>query len=122
MPKITIVNEKKEIEVPQGVNLRQALREAAVNVYNGPELYVNCQGFGACGTCRVLVKKGQENLSPKGLIERVSMGLHWISTTGLEEELRLSCQCRVNGDISIEVRPEANLCGENFWTKTYPNK
>jgi len=122
MPKITIVNEKKEIEVPQGANLRQALREAAVKVYQGIELYLNCQGFGLCGTCRVLVKKGMENLSAKGFIEKTSLSMHWIANNGQEEEARLSCQCAVNGDVSIEVRPEANLCGENFWTKTYPNK
>ena len=67
MPKITILNEKKEIEVPQGANLRQALRGAGVEVYQGLDRYLNCRGLGACGTCRVLVKNGKENLSPKGI-------------------------------------------------------
>ena len=30
----------------------------------------NCRGLGLCGTCRVLVKKGMENLNKKSLIER----------------------------------------------------
>ena len=93
-----------------------------MEVYQGLDRYLNCRGLGACGTCRLLVKNGKENLSPKGIVERVSLALHWISSTGFEDEIRLSCQCTVVGDISVEVRPEANLCGENFWQKPYPNK
>src|ERR1700722_14653434 len=109
MPKITILNEKKEIEVPQGANLRQALRGAGVEVYQGLDRYLNCRGLGACGKCRVLVKNGKENLSPKGIVERVSLALHWIASTGFEDEMRLSCQCAVTGDLSVQVRPEPNL-------------
>jgi hypothetical protein len=41
---------------------------------------------------------------------------------GFEDEMRLACQVRVNGDCTIETRPAANWSGENFWQKPYPNK
>jgi ferredoxin len=125
MPKVTIVNEKKEIEVPAGSNLRQELRKAEVQIYRGIDKYLNCRGLGACGTCKVYVKSGMENLSPKGLIEKMNLNFHPMTafaSIGHENEIRLSCQTTVNGDCSIEVRPEFNMSGENFWQKPYPNK
>jgi ferredoxin len=121
MPKITIVNDKKEIEVPAGSNLRDEAQKAGVEVYSGFDKYLNCRGNGLCGTCRVLVKKGMENLSPKSTIERFKLGM-MMSAIGHEEEMRLACQVKVNGDVSVEVRPALNLYGENFWQKPYPNK
>jgi ferredoxin len=126
MPKITILNEqKKEIEVPAGANLRQALREAGVEVYSGIDKYLNCRGLGLCGTCAVLVKKGMEGLGKKTLRERFNFTLHpktSFMVIGHEDEMRLSCQCKVEGDCEIEVRPSFNLSGEVFWSKPYPNK
>jgi len=121
MPKITIVNEKKEIEVPQGANLRETLRAQGVEVYQGLSKYLNCFGHGTCGTCRLLVKKGMENLTPKGKMERFTL-FRMLSAIGHEDEMRLSCQCQVNGDVTVEVRPAMNLSGEVFWQKPYPNK
>jgi len=121
MPKVTIANEKKEIEVEAGANLREALRKAEVPVYRGLSRFLNCHGLGLCGTCKVLVKKGMENLTPKGTKERFTMW-HMISAIGHEDEMRLSCQASVNGDVTIETRPGMNLYGENFWQKPYPNK
>lgn len=125
MPKVTIVNEKKEIEVPAGGNLRQEARKAGVEIYNGIEKYLNCRGLGVCGTCKVIVKSGMENLSPKGIIEKLNLNFHPMTafaSIGHEDDMRLACQTNVNGDCSIEVRPEFNLSGENFWQKPYPNK
>ncbi|MBX7103535.1 MAG: (2Fe-2S)-binding protein [Gemmataceae bacterium] len=125
MPKVTIVNEKKEIEVPAGSNLRQEAIKAGVEVYPGIHKYLNCRGFGLCGSCKVYVKKGEENVSGKTLMERINLNLHPMTSfaaIGHETEIRLACQMKVNGDCSVEVRPEFNLCGENFWQKPYPNK
>jgi len=121
MPKITIVNDKKEIEVAEGANLRDALRANGVEVYSGVSKYLNCFGHGSCGTCRLLVKNGMENLSAKGRMERFTL-FRMLSAIGHEDEMRLSCQCSVKGDVSVEVRPAMNLSGENFWQKPYPNK
>src|SRR5260370_34574475 len=80
MPKVTFVNEKREIEGPAGSNLREEAAKAAISVYSGMSKYVNCLGHAQCGTCRVLVKKGMENLSPKGLLEKINSNTHRITT------------------------------------------
>ena len=125
MPKVTFVNEKQEIEVPEGANLRREAMKAGVALYAGLNRFLNCRGFGLCGTCRVLVKKGMENLNKKTLIERANLAAHpltMFAAIGHEDEMRLSCQVRVNGDCTIETKPAFNVAGENFWQKPYPNK
>ncbi len=122
MPKVVFVNEKKEIEVPAGSNLRQEARKAGIELYRGLNRVLNCRGLGACGTCKVLVKEGIENLSAKGWWERIRMALMPFATIGHENEMRLACQCQVNGDCKIETKPALDMSGENFWQKPYPNK
>lgn len=124
MPKIKFINEKKEIEVPEGSNLRQVAREAGVEVYKGLSRYAHCPGVGMCGTCRVLIKEGMENLSNKTMREKMAFNLHplvMFAAVGNEEEIRLSCQVTVNGDCQVETAPDM-MSGENFWQKPYPNK
>jgi ferredoxin len=125
MPKVVFVSEKKEIDVPAGSNLRDEARKAGIAVYAGMDRYLNCRGLGLCGTCRVLVKKGMENLSPKTVMERLNLNAHpltMFARIGHEEEMRLACQVRVNGDCAVETTPAMNWSGENFWQKPYPNK
>ena len=122
MPKVTIVNEKKDLEVAQGANLRQEVMKAGIELYKGADRILNCRGFGLCGTCKVIVKDGMSNLSPKGLKERLRLALMPFATIGHEDDLRLACQVRVLGDCSVETKPALNLSGENFWQKPYPNK
>jgi ferredoxin len=125
MPKVVFVNEKQEIDVPAGTNLREAARKAGVSVYKGLDRYLNCLGFGLCGTCRVLVKKGMENLSPPTVRERLNLNAHPLTLfarIGHEAEMRLSCQVKVNGDCTVQTTPAFNMSGENFWQKPYPNK
>jgi ferredoxin len=121
MPKVEFVKEKKQIEVPVGANLRAEALKAGIQVYGGMDKYLHCPGWGLCGTCRVLVKKGMENLGPASWRERFKLTTMF-STIGYENEIRLSCQTQVNGDCSIETQPEFNWSGENFWQKPYPNK
>ena len=125
MPKVEFVNEKKEIDVPVGANLRVEARKAGIPIYKGLDRYLNCRGFGLCGTCRVLVKKGMENLNAKTVMERLNLNLHPLTlfaALGHEDEMRLACQVQVNGDCTIETTPSFNWSGENFWQKPYPNK
>lgn len=125
MPKISFVNEKQEIEVPEGSVLRTAALEAGLQVHGTVESVLNCRGFGLCGTCRILVKKGMENLSEPTLIETLNLRGHpatMLARIGHEEEMRLACQVTVKGDCTIETQPELNWYGENFWQKPYPNK
>jgi ferredoxin len=121
MPKVVFVNEKQEIEVPAGANLREEARKAGIEVYKGVNRWLNCFGHATCGTCRVLVKKGIENLGPKGSLEKFTLG-RMLSSIGHEDDMRLSCQVTVNGDCMIETKPGFNWSGDNFWQKPYPNK
>ena len=121
MPKVVFVNEKQEIDVPAGSNLREAARKAGISVYKGLDRYLNCRGLGLCGTCRVLVKQGMEHLSPRTRRERFKFAMS-LAVIGHEDEMRLSCQARVQGDCTVELTPEFNWSGENFWQKPYPNK
>jgi len=119
MPKIKLVTVNKEIEVPAGANLRKEIRKAGVPLYRGIHRFLNCHGWGQCGSCWVLVKKGMENLSPKSFWERLRLGLSF-AAIGQEDEIRLACLTKVNGD--CEIATATPPVGENFWTKPYPNK
>jgi ferredoxin len=129
MPIIKFVKEKKEIDVPAGTNLRRAALMAGVNPHSivngigaGLTKRLNCFGNGLCGTCRVFIVKGKENVSRMGVMEKIKFhnpvpdplpALHFI---GNEDKLRLACQTLVNGDIEVETAPTLDLFGENFFS------
>mgnify|MGYP002636316816 CR=1 FL=1 len=115
MPTITFASEKKEIQVPAGANLRAEALRAGVQLYPGVHRFLNCHGLGQCGSCRVLITKGMENVSRKGLLEsaRLAVSLAYI---GNEQKMRLACQTKVNGDITVETKPPLNLFGDNFFS------
>jgi 2Fe-2S ferredoxin len=128
MPKVTFVNEKRDIEVPEGANLREEALKAGIqmNFQPGPNMqtlsrYLHCRGHGTCGTCLVLIKKGQEHLAPKSGWEKFRLGT-MMATVGREEEARLACQATVKGDCTVVTNPGIDFDGENFWQKPYPNK
>lgn len=137
MPVVKFVKENKEIEVPEGANLRQEAIKAGINVHQGVNgfgasinRFMNCKGLGQCGTCRVLVTKGMENTNEMGAGEAARLKypiptpmaplaldpLPAMAYVGFEETMRLSCKTTVNGDIEVETGPELNLFGENFFS------
>jgi len=115
MPTIKFVNEKKEIQVPVGANLRREAINAGVGVYRGIDQFVHCPGLGLCGTCRVIVVKGMENLSTMGKRESFKSKTS-MAFIGHEKDMRLACQVKVNGDVEVITQPELNLFGENFFS------
>jgi ferredoxin len=115
MPTIRFVNEKKEIQVPVGANLRNEAYRAGVQVYSGMDKVLHCPGLGCCGTCRILVPKGMENLSAMGFRERLRLKMS-MAYIGNEQQMRLACQTLVNGDVDVVTQPEFNLFGENFFS------
>lgn len=115
MPTIKFVNEKKEIQVPEGSNLRHEAMRAGVELYQGPERFLNCRGFGLCAGCRVNVTKGIENLSPMGVVEKLSLA-KTMAYVGNEATMRLACQSKVMGDVEVHTCPPLNLFGENFFS------
>ena|SRR5437870_6779963 len=121
MPKVKFTKEKKELEVPKGANLRQVMLDNGIGVYRGihRKRMANCGGHGNCGTCRVYLKSGEENASPRGLRERLRTALAFFMI-GHEEEARLSCQTTVEGDMTVEATPEFNWFGEELKYTTRP--
>lgn len=121
MPSVKFVNEKKTVEVPQGANLRKEALKNGIEIYAGPHRYVNCLGFGQCGSCKVLLKKDEPNASRPGLRERLRIALGpitFLTKMSHEDdgkELRLACQTKVKGDLEVETTPGVNWHGERFW-------
>ena len=118
MPKITFVNEKKTIEVPEGANLREEALKAGVDVYKGLATKLHCPGLGVCTTCRVNVRKGADKLSPQSRWERMNilkLPVAFFARIGREDTLRLACQAKVHGDIEVETHPPVNWHGDKFW-------
>jgi ferredoxin len=129
MPTITFVNEKKEIQVPEGANLRREALKAGVNLYygfngfgTGANKIINCHGLGTCGTCRVLITKGMENANVLTLSEKIKFKvplpdpLPTFAYLGHEDTMRLACCVKVEGDMTVETNPQINLFGENFFS------
>ena len=129
MPTIKFVNEKKEIQVPEGANLRQEAQKAGVNLYyglngfgSGLNKIFNCHGWGMCGTCRVEITQGMQNASPISMMEKVKFKmplpdpLPCLAYIGHEETMRLACCVKVHGDMTVLTNPPVDLFGENFFS------
>jgi ferredoxin len=133
MPTITFVNEKKEIQVADGANLRKEAQQIGINLYNGLNGFgasvnqvLNCHGFGACGTCRVLITKGMENANPLTMMEKVKFRTpiptpipdptSCLAFIGHEDTMRLACCVEVHGDMTVVTKPPVDLFGENFFS------
>lgn len=126
MPIVNFVNEKKQIQVPEGANLRKEALKAGVKLYNGINGYgaklneiFNCHGLAHCGTCRVLITKGMENASPMGTWEKLQFKFNppaMFAYIGNEDKMRLSCCTEVRGDMDVVTRPPLNLTGESFFS------
>ena len=118
MPSVKFVNEKKTIEVPQGANLRKEALKAGIELYPGIHSTLNCRGLGSCASCRVIVKKGTENINKQGLFEKIRLFLGpitFFARFGNEDTLRFACKTKVNGDCEIETKPSINWHGDRFW-------
>lgn len=113
MPKVRFIRENQEIEVEDGANLRKEAMKAGIQLYPGIHRVFNCHGFGQCGECRVYIKEGMKNTSRKGLIERMRMAVGFFNIDH-EDEVRLACQMKVHGDISVYTQPEFNWVGTAF--------
>ncbi len=143
MPIVKFIKEKKEIEVPEGANLRAEAVKAGINlncaisgVSEGIDKvsrcitkYTNCSFLslgllrGMCGTCRVRITKGMENTNPLTAREKLKFKylpvpdpLPCLSYIGNEDTMRLACMTQVYGDIEVESCPPLNLFGENFFS------
>lgn len=91
MPKVQITTDDKTIEVPAGYRMIDMCEDHDTSILFG------CRD-GACGACMIRVKKGAENLNKMEDDER-----DFLETMAAEDDERLACQCKVKGDVVIEV-------------------
>ncbi len=91
-----------EIECEEGTLLRDVLLAADQSPHNGGSNYINCNGHGTCGTCAVDIEGPVSDPTDR---ERRRMKLPPHST---DSGLRLACQTRVQGDITIRKH-------DGFW-------
>jgi len=120
VPKVRFIKEGKEIEVERGANLRRAALAYGIDLYPRFNRLLNCHGLASCGTCRVLLKDGSAaNASPMGWREKLRLTFSFFAI-GHEDEMRLSCQTQVLGDLVVETRPPHNWSGRTeHWKKPW---
>ncbi len=108
MPTVFFEAENCKVEVPAGTTLRKAAQKAGISVYGGVNRFVNCRGFGLCGTDKVAVKPG-ECVSALTFFEKLQLGD--------KPKERLACQIKVQGDITVNTLPAmeyGQVMTENF--------
>lgn len=89
MPKVTFLPSGQSIEIDTETTLREAAHLLDVNVHD------RCGGMGACCNCIVTVMEGMANLCAKSTVEE--------AVFYLAENDRLSCQCRLTGDVVVKT-------------------
>jgi len=86
----------KMIEVERGTVLLDAIREAGVNIRS------ICGGHGECGTCKVILERGEvSDVSTK--YEK------WLSPEEISKGYRLACQTRILSDCEVTIPVESRV-------------
>jgi 2Fe-2S ferredoxin len=93
MCRLEFKDKKITLEVEENTSILEAAME------HGIPLYHTCGGNASCSTCRVLVLKGEENLSP---IESAEAQV--LDAFDLTPPHRLGCQALIlKGGVSVEI-------------------
>jgi ferredoxin len=90
MPNVTFKSDNKTEQAQQGEPLMNVADRTKASIPFG------CRN-GICGTCIMKVNKGMENLSAPEEKEKNTLQMF-----GAGPQNRLTCQCKVNGDVEIE--------------------
>jgi ferredoxin len=91
MPTLTIKTDKKNIDVEAGAAIIDVCENHDTSILFG------CRD-GACGACMVRVVENPQHLSSMEEHER-----DFLETMAARDDERLACQCKVLGDVTIEV-------------------
>ncbi len=93
MHKINFKDKAITVKAEEGTSILDAALDHHISIYH------TCGGNASCSTCRVLVLKGAENLSP---IEAAESQV--LDAFDLGPPHRLGCQaCVQKGDVEIEI-------------------
>lgn len=85
----------QEVECQEGENLFQSFEEKGIKLPHG------CLS-GSCGSCRIEILEGNENLSEPSFIETDT--LKSLATEyGNEKKIRLSCRAKILGPITFKI-------------------
>ena len=87
------------IEGPQGKKLVLAIEDAGIDILH------RCGGNARCTTCRVEVLAGDPGEMKELERDRLAM------ETELADNVRLSCQIRINDDLKVRVINQASVRG-----------
>jgi len=94
LPHVELCPDGAVIEASPGTSLCDALLE------NGIAIEHACEKSCACTTCHVILREGQQSLTPPEELEEDLLDKAW----GLEPTSRLSCQVIVDqADLVIEI-------------------
>ena len=87
---VTITYPGHKVQVPRSWTVLEASRSFGI-----PHLSL-CGGNARCSTCRVRIDSGAEHCSPPSVAEQ-----QLLSRMGANKDVRLACQLRPSGDISV---------------------
>lgn len=81
-----------EAVVQAGNTILEAAKAAGVQIDHF------CGGQCSCGTCKVVVMEGPQNLSPMHGMEEMTLG-----ASGIAKKQRLACQAKVLGPTTVQI-------------------
>ncbi|MFA5793089.1 MAG: 2Fe-2S iron-sulfur cluster-binding protein [Candidatus Gracilibacteria bacterium] len=91
MPKVKNLTTGAIAECKSGENFRDVAQKNNLGIPFG------CEN-GICSTCLIRIKNGSDNLGPKTEQEEFTL-----DTRGCSPDMRLACQCQINGDSEFEL-------------------
>lgn len=104
MPTVTVEGEKS-FEVEPGRKLVLAIEDAGIDILH------RCGGNARCTTCRVQIVEG--DAGPMTDVERERLARE----AALGPDIRLSCQIRVESDLTVRVLQRAGATGLSAGTR-----
>ena len=91
LPRLRVLPDDKIVEASHGESVLEALLARKI------ELDHSCGGNGTCGTCRIFIVSGLENLPPRNEIEN-----EFADERGFAANERLACQTVVIDGLVIQ--------------------
>ncbi len=89
---VTFLPKNKKTRIPLGTTIL----EASLGI--GLVHRHVCGGNATCGTCRVIILEGKENLSPISKREFQLLG-----EDRIQQNCRLACQCKILGEVVVKI-------------------